>query len=286
MSERRVLWVMLDGIGHAQPGPANPLDAREQPTLASLGIAGPLDRLNTELRLASVDATLGIPGLPQSGTGQTTLLAGINAARRLGYHHGPWPGPTLRPLLADSLPVRLARSGGTVSLANAYPARYLDAIATGRMRLNAIAAAMTLAGAVMSADGVPADLGGDGASPDELAGWANRLLASQADLTVLDAWWSDHLGHRGTLESARSYLARLDGLLARVLEARPGGTLLVVTSDHGNIERMDVRTHSRNQVPLAALGPGADAFASAHDLCGVAPAVALAAGWDVTPGPI
>lgn len=282
MRASRVLWVMLDGIGHAPPGPHNPLDARAQPALGALGIAGPLEVSEPERRLASVDATLGVPGLPQSATGQTTLLSGANAARHLGHHHGPWPGPTLRPLLARSLPVRLARAGGTLRLANSYPQRYLESVATGRVRLNAIASSLTLAGTALGERGVPADLGGDAVEPERLDGWAEEMLASPADLTVLDAWWSDHLGHRGTPESARAYLARLDRLLAATVERRPASTLVIVTADHGNLERADVRTHSRNPVPLVALGPGAGAFAPVTDLSGVAPALAATMGWDAT----
>ena len=37
-------------------------------------------------------------------------------------------------------------------------------------------------------------------------------------------------------------------------------TLLVLTSDHGNLENTSVSTHTMNPVPLVAIGPGAEAF--------------------------
>ncbi len=52
-----------------------------------------------------------------------------------------------------------------------------------------------------------------------------------------------------------------------------GDRLLVVTSDHGNLEDLSTKSHTRNPVPLLAVGPGADAFAGAASLTDVTPAV-------------
>jgi hypothetical protein len=53
-------------------------------------------------------------------------------------------------------------------------------------------------------------------------------------------------------------LRTLDRFLARVLAAWRGGRrLLVLASDHGNIEDLSTRTHTRNPVPLVAVGRGA-----------------------------
>ena len=167
-------WLMLDGVGVGAAHGMNPFSMPQAPVLGHFGVgialhesAKATDRFPNrgtslfelefkqgnpgEFLAHSIDARLGIPGLPQSGTGQTTLLTGINAAKLLGYHHGPWPGPTIRPLLKDSFPVRLVARGGTVKLLNHYPPRYLEGIARGKIRLNAIATAATLAGATLEA---------------------------------------------------------------------------------------------------------------------------------------
>jgi hypothetical protein len=288
----KVVWIMLDGVGLAPGGPGNPFDASQNdnsslPALRSLGVSAPSQTRAPGFVAHPVDATLGVPGLPQSGTGQTTLLTGLNAAARLGHHHGPWPGPTLRPLLERSLPVGLGRAGLAVRLANHYPQGYLDALQSGRRRLNAIALAATKGGARLEAGGVPPPLDDPerpGAVPlQTVRGWGRDLAAAPADLTILDAWWSDHLGHHGTLEEAVEHARRLEALLAGVLEARPEGTLVLLTSDHGNFEDTTRRTHTRAPVPLAAVGPGADAFAGVRDLSGVAPALAAALGWPWRP---
>ncbi len=241
----------------------------------------------------SIDARLGIPGLPQSGTGQTSLLTGQNAAKLLGYHHGPWPGPTIRPLLKDSFPVRLAARGGTVRLLNHYPPRYLEGIARGKIRLNAIATAATLAGATLEAkDGevrIPPPLGNpedmQNTTLEQVREWGREFMRSDATLNIFDSWWSDHLGHEGSetaadssdtltaLEMAQDHVRRLEAFLEGILEVRPADTLLLITSDHGNFEDMGVKTHTFAPVPLVALGPGAFEFASVTDLTGVAPAL-------------
>ena len=68
-------------------------------------------------------------------------------------------------------------------------------------------------------------------------------------------------------------LALLDRFLAPVCEqAASCGLLLVLTSDHGNIECMGAHNHSLNPVPLAAAGPGADELrASAASITDVTP---------------
>ena len=78
---------------------------------------GPNDVDGTLFR--PIDATLGVPGLPPSATGQTSLLTGINAARHAGGHQLGLPGPTLRPLIeSDSIFLKLTvigRQGAALS---------------------------------------------------------------------------------------------------------------------------------------------------------------------------
>ena len=320
----RVAWLMLDGVGVGVAHGMNPFSMPQAPILGHFGVgialhqpAKATDRTQnrgtslfkleskqgkpaespTDFIAHAIDATLGIPGLPQSGTGQTTLLTGINAAKRLGYHHGPWPGPTIRPLLEDSFPVRLAARGGTVRLLNHYPPKYLAGIARGKIRLNAIATAATLAGARLEAKAgetrIPPPLGNpqdmQSTTLEQVREWGREFMRSNATLNIFDSWWSDHLGHQGSqtaaissdpdsitptaLEMAQDHVRRLEAFLEGALEARTADTLLLITSDHGNFEDMGVKTHTFAPVPLVAFGPGALEFANVTDLTGVAPAL-------------
>ena len=92
----RVLLLFIDGVGIGRPDPArNPLVETE--TLATFlpadwqplpdggrpaDLPEPVRRgaLPAGGRFRSTDPSLGIGGLPQSATGQATLLTGVNAA--------------------------------------------------------------------------------------------------------------------------------------------------------------------------------------------------------------
>jgi hypothetical protein len=274
---------MLDGVGLANHDERNPFTHLETPSLDCLGISRRVNTSESDLVAHPIDARLGVDGLPQSGTGQTTLLTGVNASKHLGFHHGPWPGPSLKPLLEDSVLARLARAGRTVRLANLYPQRYLDAIQAGKRRLNAIALSATAAGAILEPDGIPPPF----ARPDDLEGvpiaqvrdWGRGFVQDdsrwgEADLVIFDSWWSDHVGHEMNMELARHHVVRLEAFVAGALEARPAQTLLLVTSDHGNFEDASVKTHTMTDVPFAAVGPGASGFGRVSSLTDVAPALA------------
>src|SRR5690606_2332559 len=98
-----------------------------------------VEELGSEIRSShaaarGVDPLLGVPGLPQSGTGQTTLLTGRNAPALMGRHFGPWVPTALRPLLAEhNLFSDLRSAGLEVAFANAYP-REVHADAARRER--------------------------------------------------------------------------------------------------------------------------------------------------------
>ncbi|MER3460953.1 MAG: hypothetical protein C4303_07570, partial [candidate division GAL15 bacterium] len=79
MTYRRVLFWFVDGLGLGPPE-HNPLLEAATPTFQELVggplCAGSLPVYRSWCAVVPLDATLGVPGLPQSGTGQTALLAG------------------------------------------------------------------------------------------------------------------------------------------------------------------------------------------------------------------
>ena len=81
----------------------------------------------------AADAGLGVPGYPQSATGQAVLLSGVNIPAALGYHYGPKPNADVAAYVGpENLFARLARAGKTCALLNAYPPRYFDGIDSGK----------------------------------------------------------------------------------------------------------------------------------------------------------
>src|SRR5688500_3602735 len=123
----RAVLLFLDGVGIGVTDPEiNPFFRARLPTFHRLfGGIPSLDapRLGSAGAVAfPIDANLGVDGTPQSGTGQTTLLTGVNAAERFGRHFGPWTPVALRPLLEQESVFRRGLDAGlSVAFATAYP---------------------------------------------------------------------------------------------------------------------------------------------------------------------
>lgn len=297
---KRAILVFLDGVGIGAGDAAfNPFAAARLPRIRALlggrlPVAEDLDadgRIVTDrVVLAAADATLGIDGLPQSGTGQTALLTGRNAAAEYGRHFGPWVPTPLRPMLAaENLLRRALDAGRTVAFANAYPLSGTPADPrifrrpAGPMLAAQSAVALTR-GPVELAEGRAVassitnerwreHLGDDvpQVTPDEAARTLARI-AADAGVTLFAHYDTDYTGHRGELAGAAAALERVDAFLGALADALPPDTLLVVSSDHGNVE--DVRGgHTTNPVPVLALGAGRDGFVNARSLVDVTPLI-------------
>ena len=298
----RVLFVFLDGVGLGEAdGAVNPVMTARLPTL--LGLLGGRRPVRDEApihaagaTLVGLDATLGVPGLPQSGTGQVALLTGENAARLFGRHFGPWVPTSLRGLLAErSVLARAVRAGLRVAFANAYPEEFVAAIekaTRGPGPLRAAPPLAALAAGLLTRHTAELARGEAVASEITNDGWRERLgrttvpviepeeagrnlarIAAAHDLTFFAHYSTDHVGHRGSLADAVAALETVDAFLAGVLAGLPPDTLLVVASDHGNIE--DLRGgHTFNPALLLAVGPGHVEFAAGSaSLVDVAPRI-------------
>ena len=297
---RRAILVFLDGVGIGAGDAAfNPFAVAHLPRIRAL-LGGRLpvaEHLDADGRivagravLATADATLGVDGLPQSGTGQTALLTGRNAAAEYGRHFGPWVPTPLRPMLAaENLLRRALDAGRAVAFANAYPLSGIPADPrtfrrpAGPMLAAQSAGALTR-GPVELAEGRAVassitnerwreHLGNDvpHVTPDEAA----RTLAgiaADADVTLFAHYDTDYTGHRGELAGAAAALERVDAFLGALADALPPDTLLVVSSDHGNVE--DARGgHTINPVPVLALGTGREVFVNVRSLMDVTPLI-------------
>jgi 2,3-bisphosphoglycerate-independent phosphoglycerate mutase len=281
MNRGPVLFLFLDGVGLGPPDSGvNPLRAAEMPNLRRLLDGRPMDAAlepfhDARASFRPVDATLGVAGDPESATGQSALLTGINIPKAIGGHFGPKPDLRIRSILQKhNLLSRLLKSGLHARLLNPYPESYFEAIRTGRRLHGAIPLAFTLAGIALAAEGdldrgqaVSADFTGRGwrtrmqrpgtpvLSP-EAAGRCMAELALGSNFTVFDHWLTDYAGHYGEMQGAVRLLKILDRAIGGIVAAMEGTELtVVITSDHGNMEDLSDRGHTRNPVPALALGP-------------------------------
>ena len=300
-----VLFVFLDGVGLGLDDPAqNALAALRLPAFERLAggqrwtqAAAPLHQPGHVFH--PIDANLGVEGLPQSGTGQATLFTGINCAAVAGRHFGPFPHSKTRPVLATE---NIFQKINALNLpfdepavfANAYPDRFFSYVdktdrwtVTTRCCLEAGLRIRThrdvLAGKALTADLTAA--GWPQADPalspitEEEAGRRLVEISHSHAFTLFEYFLSDKAGHSRSIDRATAVLQALDRFFAGLLSTfDPARALLIVTSDHGNLEDLSTKSHTRHAVPLVAYGRGADVFASVEDLTDVTPAVMRALG--------
>ncbi|MBI5824226.1 MAG: alkaline phosphatase family protein [Chloroflexi bacterium] len=297
----KILFLFLDGIGLGEDNPeTNPFVRANMPYLESLlggkkltASAAPYE--NEHLSLMAADPNLGVKGLPQSATGQAVLLTGINIPAELGYHYGPKPNPEVAQYLdGATIFSKTVKAGKKAALLNAYPPRYFDGIDSGKRLYSAIPQAVTNAGLPLftqddlySGRALSADFTGQGwrefmklsDSPlyqSEEAGAKLAALAKQYDFSFFEYWASDYAGHKQDMPSATRQLETFDSVLKGLLEAwQAEEGLIVLTSDHGNMEDLSTRKHTSAHVPLLLFGDKTNQteFKTITDLAGIAPAI-------------
>jgi 2,3-bisphosphoglycerate-independent phosphoglycerate mutase len=301
---RRVIFLFLDGVGIGPGDPeVNPLAAGKYPVLADLLQGHPLTAETGRLRvgnalLAPLDAQLGVPGRPQSATGQAALLTGLNAPQLVGEHYGPRPDARVRAVVdRANLFVELGEAGFSTYFCNAYPQGYFDAVARGKRLLSVLPYAASQGGqSLLTADDLYA--GRALAADFTAAGWRSQLgyvdapvrtphdagrqlwrLSHAHQFVLFEHWLTDMLGHRRQLAAAVENFRRFDAFLGGLLAAvRADGlleeTLILIASDHGNVEDCSHGKHTENlALALMIGGESEEAEATLTDLTEIAPLI-------------
>ncbi|MEM7793381.1 MAG: alkaline phosphatase family protein [Cyanobacteria bacterium P01_C01_bin.118] len=294
MKESHFILLFLDGLGLGPPGPHNPLsDPTAMPQVRShCGIpwltGAQVQRPNFLLK--PIDATLGVPGLPQSATGQTTLYTGHNAAKFRGKHQTGFANGSLRQLIEPyGLFKQVLARGGTATLANLYSPAYFETIAQRRWRYSVCTLLNMTAGLPFrmqyeyeQGEAVFWDITGEIAHsrgiatppiPPEQAGRQLAALGNRHSVTLFECYLSDYAGHRQDYDNAIAVLQRIDRFLTAVIESLDATTTLIVVSDHGNIEDLSTKCHTYNAVPLWIVGPAAQQFTNVINLIGITPTI-------------
>lgn len=297
----RILFIFLDGVGlGSDDARSNPLAQAHLPTIESLLggrrlLASSAPYHGDRATLLALDATLGVQGLPQSATGQAVLLTGLNIPAQIGEHFGPKPNPAIATRIQSwNLFSGLKSEGRSAALLNAYPPRYFRGVNSGKHLYSSIPLAVTSAGIrlfdkedLFAGRALSADFTGKGwvdmlgipATPILAAEAAGRRLAELAslyDFSLFEYWSTDYAGHKQDMSWAIRQLQTIDSVLEGLLAAGDDELLILITSDHGNMEDLSTRRHTFANVPALIIGPASarGVFASGlTDLTGVAPAI-------------
>jgi len=290
-----LIFIFVDGVGLGEQNPSNPFYEHTYPSFDLLtGDAGlfkesaPVNK--SDHLFKGIDANLDMPGLPQSGTGQTALFTGFNAAKKIGKHFGPFPHSKIKPLLEnESIFRELIKRGKTVNFANAYPPVFFEK-ARQRNRWSCTTLMTKHAGIKLN---TVDDLKKGKALAADITqkAWREKLgidvleispvdaahrvleLATRHDLVLFEFYLTDKAGHSQSPEKAHQVLQLLDPFLKQLVEAKDKKDVLLITSDHGNLEDLSVKTHTRNHVPLLVHGKGVEVFYGVQSITNVKQAI-------------
>ncbi len=283
----RILFIFIDGFGIGEKDPAkNPIYVANTPAF---------DKLFCEGLVIPTDALLGVEGLPQSATGQTTIFTGVNAPMAVGRHVNAQPTKELRDIICrDNIFTMLLRKGFRVTNANAYRQEYLDVMNDPKQKRYkpSVTSVMTMSAGLpfrkvedyKHGRSIYHDITGQIVAE---SGYDTRIIttteaaeryyaiATENDFTLFEFFLTDIVGHKMNMELAVEIIERLDSFIGALIEIMdPDEDLLLITSDHGNIEDISVKTHTKNPVPTVLYGNIPDRSAiTVKSLVDIAPLV-------------
>ncbi|HEV7843252.1 MAG TPA: alkaline phosphatase family protein [Pyrinomonadaceae bacterium] len=284
-----MLLFFIDGLGIGTRGAHNPLD----------GLAGaePLAVFQDEDpevmfdgKLVRTDACLGVEGRPQSASGQTTILTGVNAPSLLGYHKQGFPNEALREIISEhSIFLQLKRARVVPNtFANAYTQKFFE---TRPRWVSATTVAVEAAGMMFR------DLEDLQAGRAVFQDYTNEMLiergfpasrrtpieaasilasiARENRFTLYEYFITDKAGHAQDMEEARRVLTGLAQFVRKLLSLLDLKHMTVLlTSDHGNVEDLSSRNHTLNPVPTLIWGERRETIAArVRNLADITPSI-------------
>ncbi len=289
----QLILLFIDGLGLGEDNPnLNPLAS----PLITLGsqcrLVGHEECRSSVATVVPTDACLGVSGTPQSATGQTALLSGINAPQLLGYHKSAYPNEALKEILCQhSIFARCRQLGYRATFANGFRKEYWDLIRRRKRRHSVTTTAVLCADVALRYEkdylkgrAVYHDITGrflrtmarplPYLAPQE-AGRRLAALAGTHEFVLFEYFMTDVLGHRRHWEEMRSCLSELQLFIEAMLDALDlNRTAVILASDHGNIEDLGTSGHTTNPVPTILYGPMAQAYAPRiHDLTDIVPVI-------------
>lgn len=295
-----ILLIFLDGVGLGDnDAQINPFITANLPTLHTFTNGSRWTRhTGTQTTKHSLfiptDPRMGVAGRPQSGSGQAAIITGRNIPQLIGEHYGPKPNEPIRSLLEeDNIFIRLVCEGYRAAILEAYPPPWHQSINSGKRLPSSYQYAANAANLrFFTVDDYRAGraLSGDWTG----TGWREQLgfhdtplytpyeagvrlveIASRYDFAFFPHWLTDVMGHRGTFQEAVALLETFDSVMHGILDTWDDNMgYIIVTSDHGNLEAMNHRKHTENDVPTLIIGSHPQDFAKdIRSLADIAPRI-------------
>ncbi|ASV12002.1 metalloenzyme [Leptospira santarosai] len=281
-----IFYMFIDGIGFGPDDPeTNPFSRYANSFFLPLAGKPIPENAPEPLKNAvflKTDASMGIKGLPQSATGQTSLWTGINACKVLQRHLSGFPTFTLKKIISKYSIIRILEEHGfKADLLNCYTPAFDEHVKKNPRHLSAstliqMASDKPLKGMedLRQGKGLYMDI-----THEYLKEFSKGYLEESDDLfrirdpyqtgksiirnckedgytlCIYEFFLTDKIGHKMNWEAAQKYIGELEAFLTGVLEElNPNEDQLIVTSDHGNLENLSVDVHTLNQVPTVLYG--------------------------------
>lgn len=274
-TEPSVLLFFIDGLGIGKRVPENPLTS---PNLSPLAVFQ--DEVTEPFMdgiVVPTDACLGIEGRPQSASGQTTILTGVNAPAAVGYHKQGFPNKALLEIIQEHSIFKQLRLAGIepITFANAYTSRFFNE------RPRWVSATTAAVEAAQMGFRTVDDVRNDNAV---FMDFTNRILIERGEdvvrrtekeaasvlttithehrFTLYEYFITDKVGHAQDAVMAEHILKSLSLFIRELLaQLDLTRTTVILVSDHGNIEDLSLRNHTLNRVPTIVWGANREQLA-------------------------
>ena len=261
----KILLIFIDGFGIGNKhNNKNPFLKANTPCLNKI--------LNKNLgTYISTNVKMKVTGLPQSATGQTALLTGKNAAKAMGRHKSGFPGPTLNKIIAKyNIYKQLRKYNLKSTFANAYTKSYVKKVHKNKSKAsvttqcilnsennfrflediknnNAIYQDFTNQILINKGKDIPKFI------PEKAANILSDISLNY-DFTLYEYFQTDKAGHSQDMDFAIEILEQIDRFLQQLIKNLKDKATIIITSDHGNIEDLSIKTHTKNNVPTIIIG--------------------------------
>ena len=292
MNARRMVFIFLDGVGMGLPSTMNPFFTSQVEYLPFYsGNPGWPDGTPVQ----AIDVLFGIPGLPQSATGQTTLFTGQTLPRILKKHQGSYPNRLMRKLIKRyNILSLLKKNKIRASFINAYPVfapyfteKHVQISRDGEIRFsdqfpetykNRISVTSCM---MICSRQNPYDEKDVQAEKSIFQDYSNQALKQRGlylpefspekaaeiifnrsrefDFLLYEYFQTDIYAHRKSFDECIELIKKLNRLIKKLVSLldKRSDTLLI-TSDHGNLEDCSLKTHTLTPVPFILWGKDLD----------------------------
>ncbi|QEN03695.1 hypothetical protein EW093_02925 [Thiospirochaeta perfilievii] len=267
----KLLFIFLDGVGLGLNSEINPIKNLFKNLTGVDFVLNNYPIINDDFLLKPIDAVLGINGIPQSATGQTSIMTGVNSQRRLGFHHTAFPNRELINIIKEkNILLELKNRGLSVTCANMYSKEYFEKRESRSKNMLPVSALSVKTSNLPfrfmddynKNEAVFADITNEiirsrGYNIDiitpQIAGSNMLNICNKNDFTFFEYFITDTYGHKKEELKLISETQKLNSFIEYIWNSGQNGVDIILTSDHGNCEDISTGNHTKNPVPFLYL---------------------------------